>query len=199
MSLERIRQAILTKARQEAEKIESEARVRREEELAAAGRSLQEEFEHHYQRASEDAQREGERQVVHRRYERNMELLRQRNALLDELFQRAARRLADCPDGRYREVVRGWMREIPPDAAGEVLCSERDAERLAPLIEDLNRSREADARLRLVPGERPAAGGVIFRTQSFEVDLSLDSRMARSREELTSKVAEILFQKDTAA
>ena len=44
MTVERIREAILSQAREEAEKVEAHARARYDERLEAARRSLEEEF-----------------------------------------------------------------------------------------------------------------------------------------------------------
>jgi len=193
MSLERIRKAILDEARAEADRLESEARARRDERLAAAARELELEFKRRFEAASENARREVERRLARRRAELNMELLRERNAILDRLFRQAAARLADSPDEHYQRVVAQWMKEIPQGVAGDVLCNERDAARLSPLIEKLNASRAPEARLRLVAGDRPAMGGVIFRTEKFEIDLSLDSRLAALRVELAPQVAKMIF------
>jgi vacuolar-type H+-ATPase subunit E/Vma4 len=61
----------------------------------------------------------------------------------------------------------------------------------------VNASRPPGALLSLVPGATPNLGGVIFQTDKFEVDLSLDERLARLREELAPQVAEILFRQET--
>jgi len=197
MSVERIRKAILDEARAEADRIAHEARLRYQERLDQARRSIQEEFDLRWKTAQRDAEREASSALMQKRSEHNMALLRRRNAILDELFQQAARRLVQSPDEGYRELVRGWMRDIPPHVAGQVLCNGQDGQRLGPLVDSLNRSRGPQAQLRLVPGDRPSLGGVIFQTDKFEIDLSLDARLARLREELAPQVADILLRDQT--
>jgi len=193
MSVERIREAILKEARAEAARIEAEARARHNERIEAAKRSLEQEFQQRFESGRQRAERETERELARRRSEHSMDLLARRNAILDRLFQDAGRCLAEAPDEQYRTVVQAWMKEVPAGVAGEVLCNERDAARLRPLIDDLNAARDPDAKLRLVPGDRPHRGGVIFRTEKFEIDLSLDARLGRLREDLAPEVARMLF------
>jgi len=193
MTVERIKEAILREARQEAESILEEARSRHRERLEEAKKRLDAEFEDRFRRAAASAERESEREVMQRRAEHNMELLRRRNQILDELFSRAAELLVSLPDEEYRQVIAGWAKELPKDVGGRLLCNSRDEERLRPMLDELNQARQEDARLELVPGEAPALGGVVFTSERFEIDLSLDSRIAALRQELAPEVARFVF------
>lgn len=196
MTVEHIREAVLSEARREAEKITAEARARHDEWLEEARKKLDAEFERRFERARQQAEQESQHRIMRKRAHHNLALLRRRNEILDDLFRQAAGRLAGLSDEQYCAVVADWMQQAPHDGAGEVLCTGRDAERLAPLVEKLNRSREAGAQLTLTPADRPALGGVIFCTERFEVDLSLDTRIAHLREELAPETAAILFPSD---
>lgn len=196
MAVERIRQAILSEAREDAEKVLAEAQARHDERLEAVRKALDDEFAQRFERGRQDAEQESQRLLMRKRAEHNLALLRRRNELLDELFRQAAERFAALPDEEYRKAVAAWTSQAPRDQAGEALCAARDVERLAPLLEELNRSREASAQLELVPGDRPALGGVVFRTEKFEIDVSLDTRIAALREELAPEAADILFPPD---
>ena len=196
MSLEYIRDAILADARAEAGRIEATARANRQERLEAARKSLDAEFARRLDRARRDAEQEARRRLMVRRSEHNLKLLKRRNEILDEVFEEAAGRFCDLPDEDYRSTVAVWMKELPADAGGEVLCSERDTERLAPLIEELNASRGPQARLKLVRHSEPLRGGVLFRAERFELDLSLDARLAQLREALAPEVAAVTFTGD---
>ncbi len=196
MTVQRIREAILSEAREEAGRILSEARARHDRRLQAACSSLDSELEQRLERAQQEAQQESQRQIMRARGRHNLALLQRRNTILDELFRQAAERLVGLTDEQYCAVVEGWMRQVPAHQPGDVLCTEPDGERLAPLIEKLDASRAADAQLRLVPAERPTLGGVIFRTDKFEIDLSVDTRIAQLRQELAPQVAGIIFPTD---
>ena len=196
MTVERIQEAILAQARAEAEKIEAEARQDHDKRLAADRQRIEAEYERRYATAEQTARQDSERQVLRRRSGHNLALLRKRNSILDDLFAKAADRFASASEEQYTAAVRQWMTELPSAVGGELLCNQRDAQRLGPLVTELNASRPPEGQLGLVPGDRPERGGVIFRTEKFEIDLSVDARIADLREELAPQVAEILFPED---
>ncbi len=193
MTVERIRQAILDEARAEAEEIEAEARAAHDGEFEAARRRLDQEFEQCFELGRQAAELEAHQRLMLARSRYNLALLQRRNTILNDLFRGGGDRVAELDDGEYRALVAGWVGQVPDGEGGEALCNERDAARLTPLIEELNRARPPGAQFTLVPGERPALGGVVFRAEKFEVDLSLDSRLARLREELAPEVAQMIF------
>lgn len=196
MTVERIQETILAEARSEAEKIEAEARSGRDKRLAADRQRIEAEYDRRYAAAEQTARQDSEREVLRRRAEHNLALLRKRNAILDDLFAGAADSFASASEEQYMAAVRQWMTELPSAIGGELLCNQRDAQRLGALVAELNASRPPEAQLALVAGDRPEGGGVIFRTEKFEIDLSVDARITDLREELAPQVAEILFPED---
>jgi vacuolar-type H+-ATPase subunit E/Vma4 len=196
MSVEHIREAILADAGAEAERIAAEARSRHDERLAAARAALEKEFAARLEKAKLDAETEARRRVILRRAEHNLALLKQRNDMLDALFAQAGPRLAALPDDGYRAVMEKWMRSLPADVGGELGCNERDEMRLGPVIEKLNRERPPEARLRAARHDQPLTGGVLFRAEKFEIDLSVDARVQRLREALAPEVSRIVFTGD---
>jgi len=193
MSLDRIRQAIIAEATAEAQQIEADARRRHEQALESARQALRDEFAGRLARAKEDAEQESYRQVMRRRAEHNLSLLKQRNAILDDLFGQAARRLADLPDEEYHAVMQAWMKKLPDETGGEVLCNERDVKRLAPLVSKLNESRLPEVRLKIGRHPEPILGGVLFRAEKFELVLTIEARLAQAREALAPEVSATIF------
>ena len=193
MSLEHIKQAIMAEAKAEAEKIEAEARSRCETKVEAGRAEIEGEFARREERSRLLAQQESHRRVMERRSRHNLALLQRRNAILDDLCRQAAERVTNLPDEEYSTVIEGWMKELPQDVGGEVLCNERDQVRLAPVVERLNASRPPHASLRLARHEEAFLGGVVFRTGKFEMDLSLDARVRRLREELAPQMSQTVF------
>lgn len=193
MSLDHIRETILAEARAESERIVSTAHERKEQRLAAARESFEAEFARRSEQAGNELSQKADRQVVARRAEHNLALLKRRNEILDDLFERAADRLAALPDEEYCAVVGEWMQDLPSDAGGAVLCNERDRERLAGLVARLNDDRSEGAQLRMEERAVPLRGGVLFQTENYEIDLSLDSRLKRLRETLAPEVAKLVF------
>jgi vacuolar-type H+-ATPase subunit E/Vma4 len=194
MSLDHIRNAVAEKARAEAQAVEAEAQRDAALRVEAARHAIEEEFKRRLEADRQAAEQEAQRGVIQRRSEHNLELLRKRNAILDEVLEQAARRTADLPDEQYCAIVGRWMaNRIPANAGGDVLCSQRDLERLRPVVERLNADRSADARLALTEHEDAPAAGVLFRGEQFEVDLSVEAMTARLREGLAPELSRLLF------
>lgn len=193
MSVERIRDAIMAEAEAEAGKIKAEAARKHDQDLAAARRRVDEEFERKFELGRQAAERESHQKLMQTRARHGMKLLERRNAILDDVFRQAGRHVAELPDEEYRAMVAEWLKQVPVDLGGDILCAQRDGARLASLIDTANAGRPAQARLSLVPGERPVLGGVVFRAERFELDLSLDTRLERLRKELAPEVAEMIF------
>jgi len=193
MSLDHIRETILDDARAEGERIIATAREHKQQRLDSTRESLQAEFARRREQAEHEERQQADRQVIARRAEHNLALLRRRNEILDDLFERAAERLSDLPDEEYCAVVADWMRDLPADVGGTVLCNERDRVRLSGLVDRLNEGRPDGAKLRMEPSARALKGGVLFRAESYEIDLSLDSRLKHLRETLAPELAKLVF------
>ncbi len=198
MSLDHIRNAVRQKAQQEAEGIEAEARRDAEQRIDAARRTIEAEFARRLEADRQAAEQAAQRDVIQRRSEHNLALLRKRNAILDDVLARAARRVAELPEDEYRAVVGRWMKDrIPPETGGVVLCSRRDMERLRPVVDALNAGRPAGARLEMAEHEKPPAAGVVLRASQFEVDLSVEVMTEQLRETLAPELSRILFPGET--
>ena len=188
MSLDHTREVILAEARAEAEGILKTAQAHRQEKLENAREALEDEFARRRERARHEAQQQAQRRIIARRAKHNLDLLARRNEILDDLFARA-----DLPDEEYRTVVGRWMQAIPDDIGGTVLCNERDEERLAPLVAELNEGRSEEAKLRLAQHPGLLRGGVRFQRATYEIALSLDARLERLRQALAPEVARAVF------
>ena len=194
MSVDRIKEAILAEARAEAEQIVSDAQQQHDDAMSERKSALDAEYSRRREEALQRIEQEANRDVMQVRMGKNFEILKKRNAVLDDLFEKAAEKFTQLSDDDYRSVVGNWMKDLPGDMAGAVLCNEKDQKRLAPLVEKLNSDRPDNAKLELEKHDRPIRGGVIFRSEKFEVDLTLESRLAMLRSEIAPEVAGILFK-----
>lgn len=193
MSIEYTRRLVLREAQAEAERIESEARAKADATLSSRRREAESEYARRLERAQEEIRQECERAVMQRRAEHNLALLKRRNEILDALFEQAGQQVARLPDDQYCALVGEWLHQVPADAGGELLCGAQDRKRLAPLVRDLNAGRPAGAQLTLRAHDQPVTGGVVFRGDKFEMDLTLDARLRMLRETLAPDVARIAF------
>ncbi len=193
MSMDRIREAVIEEAEEKAQKIESEARARCEERLEQGKEQIEQEFQQKFEEQRQKIERTCERRLIQERSKHNLALLEKRNEILDRLFEQAAERIFKLPEDEYRELIGSWIAEIPGDTSGTVICHTDDAERIRPLIDDLNAGRNENTQLEVEEGERPERGGVIFRTGKFEIDMSVERRINDLRDELAPTIAQKVF------
>lgn len=196
MSMDRIKGAIIEEAEEKAREIKSEARARCEERLQQGKEEMEERLKGKFERAREKVKRDCERRVIQARSQHNLALLQQRNEILDQLFEEAAQRVFNLSDDEYRALLAKWMDEIPNDTSGTLICHTDDSGRIRPLVDDVNAERPEGAQLELEEANQPERGGVIFKGDTFEIDMSVDTRINELREKLAPVIAEDVFPGD---
>ncbi|MFW6457335.1 MAG: V-type ATP synthase subunit E [Planctomycetota bacterium] len=193
MSMERIKEAIIDEAEEKAREIESEARARCEKRLQQGKEEMEEKLQSKFEQGRQKVERETERRIIQERSQHNLKLLQRRNEILNQLFEEAARQIFRLPDDEYRELLAKWMGEIPDDASGTVICHADDAGRIRPLVDDMNGKRPENAQLQLREADHPEQGGVIFQGETFEIDMSVRTRVNELREEMAPVIADRIF------
>lgn len=177
---------IIEAAKQDAEKILQEARAeaakKRDDELAGARETAEENARRVATLADLDARKQ---------------LLAVKEELIDEAFGEAKRRLASLEPEAYNRYLKQALFDAAGDSCGEVIMSDRD--RLAigeSIIREVN-SRLAKAgrkgKVRLADTSGDFIGGFILNLGKVEVNCTFDAILAREYEALLVEVAEILF------
>ncbi len=192
MSVERIKNTIIGEAEAEAEKLVEQAQSEKEDKLTKGRSKIDSDFQRRFEQAEKKLKQEAERKVMQKRSQHNLELLKKRNELLNSVFEKAAEHLTNLDDEAYRNMLSEWAQQLPDGIQGEILCNSSDAERLMPLVKDLNKDRDKDAELTLVE-DTEVVSGMVFRSQNFELDMTVRSKLNEMREELTPEVAAIIF------
>ncbi len=197
MALDKIVERILQDAREEAAQVESKAAADVEAILERA-RSRGKELK---KRLVEEARREAEgerrRIVVEARLESQRRLLTVKRELIDQVFDKAAERLAAMQEGEREK----WLEKLILSAVRfgdeEILVNEDDArlvERLLPSLNERLKERGLEPSLSLVGERISVRGGVVLRRGAMKVNKSVDATIAESRERLEPEVAAILFE-----
>lgn len=175
MGIGRLTEKIAADARQQAEEVLAKARARVAEIRANAARTVAQ-----LETSARESVENETRAILERA--RSQARLRRRNLLLaaqwrviDRVLARA--REAVLADPRYSESIARLVDRYRSDG-WSVLLSERDARRYG---------EEQGV------GQAPISGGAVLRRHRVEIDLSLDSLLARVREEMVGELARILF------
>ncbi|MDR2615069.1 MAG: hypothetical protein LBC28_00665, partial [Oscillospiraceae bacterium] len=130
--------------------------------------------------------------------EARKQLLAEKQALLSEAFELAETLLRELPDGDYTALLSRLAAEGSRTGAEELILSQDDRARFGMAITDgaNKRLREAGLRaeLTLSPSVRAIRGGVIVSGADIETNCSLAALVSLYKNELSPRVAELLFE-----
>jgi len=192
VGLENVEKAVLAEARAEAGKLLAEARGRLAERLAAARREIDSRFDLRRRRELAHLESEHQRELARARTAARLEVLREKNRLVERAFRGALERLAALPRERFLALAGEWLAEVPAEQPGAVLAGERERGWLAgAFLDRVNAGRTGKLELSAEPG--PEGGGLVVRGEKFEFDLSWAGQLADRRGQLSPLVAAELF------
>lgn len=194
MSLEKIRQKILEEAEGEAGRIIKEAEeraaaVRQEAEKIAKAR-----FEEEIENEKKTLALEEERIISEYRATTSAEVLRLKNQLIDEVFDRAIERILKLEDKKYLEIIAHYLSKNLCPGVDTLIISQRDQQKISrQWIETmLKKMQKNDLKIKIVTSPE-IEGGFILRGEKAEIDCSLRQIIADKKEELTPAISRVLF------
>jgi V/A-type H+-transporting ATPase subunit E len=197
MALEGILEKITRNAEEKVRAIKKEGRLKREKIISKAETRAKEISERIHKEAAEKAELERRRASVSAELEYRKEVLREKQALMEECFQAALDELVNLPVEGYRALIRKMLLNLATGGEERVLISPQDEKRIdQSFIDGVNRDlTKAGKQAHLTPdGTSPnVRGGLVLRTEEVEVDCSFGILLGQLREELQAEVAAILF------
>ncbi|MBU4175574.1 MAG: hypothetical protein KKB90_01260 [Actinobacteria bacterium] len=197
MPLDKLIERILGDARREARSISDEAASQAEEIGAEAEREAQRTYEKGVESARHAAEDEKRQRVTMSSLEARKAVLAEKQVLIEEVAGRALEKIADLPEEQYAEMMVRRLLDVVGEQDGELIMSPADRDRVGPdIVSRVNSALERSSkkgRVTLSSKTRDIAGGFIFRSGGVEVNSSLESEVGSRKEELESKIVEILF------
>ena len=197
MPLDKLIERILGDAREKAQGITDKARKQSEEIISEAEVEAEQTYEKNVDSARHAAEDEKRQRVTMASLDARKAVLAEKQGLIEEVFDRALEAIADLPPEQYTEMMVRRLLGVAGEQDGELIMSPRDRERTGPdVVSRANSALEAEGkkgRATLSGDTRDIAGGFIFRSGGVEVNSSLESEISSRREELESKIVEILF------
>lgn len=194
MSLEKIRQKIVEEAEEEAGRIikdaEKRGRMAKEEAKRAA--------EERYKREIEDEKAAlvlaEERACIKYKADMNAEVLRLKNQLIDEIFDKAVEKISKLENTKYLEVIARYFSENLISGVDTLVISQKDKERVTEKWVDtiLEKIHKGDFQLKIVTSP-DIQGGFILKGEKAEIDCSLEQIIADKKEELKPEISRVLF------
>ncbi len=176
--------ATLERARSEAEAIAAEARERVEaqrKKLEAASR----------QRADE----ERNRIVTLAKLEARREVLREKQRLIDRVFEETRERIVKMGRDEYQRLMETFFAHVSEPGKCEVILDPAEDRIDQAFLDRMSKSVDG-CELKLSDERRPMGGGFILKSGRTETNCTLDTILSDARERLETDVAEVLFGGD---
>jgi V/A-type H+-transporting ATPase subunit E len=197
MSVEKITEKILSDAQAEVQRIQAEIAKKAEkiqnegrEQAAVIGKEAEEE-------AKRRAQDQKSKDIATAELELRKALLAQKQELIQQVFDKALKHLANLKGQEYQRFVTELLLKVVEVGDEEVVFSSSDGHKIGEkLLEEVNGRLAKEGRkgsLRIVREDRDLQGGFILRRGKMEVNCSLQALFNTVREELEPQVSKILF------
>ena len=194
MSLEKIRQKIIEESEGEAGRIVKEA----EEEIRTAKEDAKRAAEERYKREMEEEKAalalEEERVRIKYKADMNAEVLRLKNQLISEVFDKAVERISKMENAKYLEIIGQYLSKNLISGVDALIISQKDRGRITEKWVDslLKKMHKDNFRLKIVTSG-DIQGGFILKGEKAEIDCSLEQIIADKKEELKSEISRVLF------
>jgi len=198
MSLEELRKRILEDARKEAEEILRKAREEAEKIIAEAKEEYYRKLRNARRKALQDLIEKKNAEYVSRLVELNIELLRLKNKVLEEILVEVRKELAELPVSRRRESLRILLRESVESGifTGNVIVKviPKDSDVIKEVIQRHFRDTVTAVEL-CDPGK---LGGVLVESPDREhaIDNTYATRLEKAMPEIMSMLNAKIFQSE---
>ena len=176
--------ALLEKARAQAEEIRSKAKQDAAEQCAAIAKHAQEEVAMLHERAKSAAALQTRKAV-----------LSAKQQLISEIIEKAKQSLYALPDDKYFQLILKMAAKYAPPRTGEILFSPADKKRLpADFEKSLNDAvKKNGASLKVSAQTRNIDGGFVLSYGGIEENCSFSALFDARRDELQDKVNQLVF------
>lgn len=127
------------------------------------------------------------------RMEGRKSLLALKQELVGESFRRAQAQIVSMPREEYVAFLAGLAAQAAVTGDEQIILNARDRKAIGPELVKAANARLEGGRLSLAEETRDFAGGLILRRGSVEANCTVELLVELSRNELSARVAELLF------
>ena len=197
MSADKIVEKIISDARAEAQRILDDARREADHRRAWGEEDADRVSGPLLQRAKVEAERRARMHLSLAQLAARNEILAARRKALDQVFEEAYARIARVPDKDYLQFLTRLLVRSAPQGDEEIIVSTADRAKLdSGFLQSVNQDlKEAGKKgnLRLAAETRELGGGLMLKSNQYEVALTFSMLLRQARERLETEVARILF------
>ncbi|HPD21652.1 MAG: V-type ATP synthase subunit E [Desulfomonilia bacterium] len=193
MEVPNMREAILSKARQEAQELVEEARSRAAEMVLRAEEQWRQRFETEKQRLLSDSRREAARIIAQAELKARQELLKEKDDIIKEMIGRVRQRLIGntTETGTLSHLIGEAVDAFQSDEPLKIKTAGKDIQKVREIISCDPKLKERIAEVQ----ETACMGGIICESVDgkVSVDNTYDTRLEMLIPKLMPRVGDILF------
>jgi V/A-type H+-transporting ATPase subunit E len=193
VELDKVKAAVLEEAGKEAERVLAEARAKSDHEFEHARRELEHDHKARLSHVHHELTEQAAVAAQRARTEKAKELLAAKNEVIGRVFDAAMAKLSALPGDRYKALLVEWLVEIGPEEKGRVCFTRKDRETIAEEVVRLANEKLESRPFTLSDETIQAAGGFLFRAQTYELDRTFDAQIRTMRREMVPEIASQLF------
>ena len=193
MGLEKIRQTVLTEARNKGAHIVNTARMQSAALLSSEKDKVSSESERIYKAKGTTIEDEYNRLLIAFKGNAGKQILEHRNAILRGLFEKARQEILAWPEDRYAGVMRGRIEKTAGNSSGRLQIHPDEKAIFARVIADINKDADKPQITIDEVDTLQERGGFIFIGPDFEIDQTLSTIHGEIEHELLPGIAAELF------
>lgn len=194
MGLEKIREAVLSGAGNEAAHIIETAKKHTASLMDAGKEEIASEIDRLYKAHTSAIEDEFNRKLIRFKSMAGKQVLERRNMLLQTLFEKARGTILNWPQEKYGAFMTGLVKKAADDSGGKLRIHKKEEEVFIGILSDINKKRNPEARID-IDESNPLSerGGFIFIGADYEVDQTLGLLLKDIKQEMLPVMAKELF------
>ncbi|MCX8064837.1 MAG: V-type ATP synthase subunit E family protein [Candidatus Hydrogenedentes bacterium] len=193
MSLEEINSAVMESVKREADLIVKSAQKEAEEQLKKIREETERECELWYQTAIRSVDEEVSRKLVQVQGQINKEVLKEKNEIINKVFERAKQRILSLPTSEYEVLMKGLLlKTVTEGMKGKIRVHRDEVEIFRKIIGELSNTKQVLLVIDDIEYLRER-GGFLFIGEGYIVDHTLGTILSDFQRELVPEIAKQLF------
>ena len=196
MAVEDILKRIASDAEKAGEEILAETRREADAILAESKKKSGDELERLGAKARQRATEERNRIVTLAKLGARRDLLQEKQALIDRVFEDARKSVATMGADEYRRLMKVFLARTVEAGEEEVIVDEGERRIDQGFLDQVSKELGKPGRLILSSERRRLGGGFVLRRGKTETNCALDTILRDARDRLETEVAEILFPRE---
>lgn len=192
MALEEISNAVLESVRHEVDLIIRSAQKEAEEKLRKVREEAEKECELWYQTATRNIDEEVSRKLVQVQGQINKEVLKEKNEIINKVFEKAKAQILSLPPTDYEKWMRGMLKKtITEGMVGKIRVHSEDVDLIRRLLSEI----ESIMKVSLTVDNEylKERGGFLLIGKGYIIDYTLATILSDIQRDLVPEIAKKLF------